>query len=64
MFTNRLAPDRTAASSTLKVDMRLLPKTTDGGLWTGSGMAAACTTASAPRTTAAAWPASVRSAWT
>ncbi len=51
-LTRRRAPAAIAASSTLKVDMRLLPKTTCGGLWIGCGMAAVCTTASQPRTSA------------
>ena len=44
--------------------MRLLWKTTCAGLWVGSGIAAAWITASWPRTTAKAAPASVRSACT
>ncbi len=63
MFTKRAAPKRMAASSALNVDIKLFWNTTCGGFLVGSGMAAACTTASAPRTTAKASPASVRSAW-
>ena len=64
MLTKRRTSQRTAASSALNVAIRLLWKTTCGGLWVGSGIAAAWTTASLPRTTAKAAPASVRSAWT
>src|SRR5450830_915566 len=62
MFTKRFTPKRTAASRTLKVAIRLVRNTTCGGLPVGSGIAATCTTASAPRMTANASPASVRSA--
>ena len=58
----RRAPNRIAASSTLNVAIRLLRNTVWGGFCVGSGIAAACTTASWPRTTAYASPASVRSA--
>jgi hypothetical protein len=61
-FTKRAAPERTAASSVLKIAIRLFWNTLCGGLLVGSGIAAACTTASWPRTTANASPASVRSA--
>ena len=54
MFTKRGTSNRTAASSTLNIDVRLFWNTTCGGLCVGSGMAAACTTASCPRTTAKA----------
>src|SRR3954452_1892507 len=47
-----------AASSVLKTPMRLLRKTVCGGLRVGSGSAAAWITASWPRTTANASPAS------
>ena len=57
-------PQRTAASSVLKVAMRLLRKTVWAGFCVGSGIAAAWTTASWPRTSANASPGSVRSAWT
>ena len=62
-FTNRSAPIRTHASTTLKVAMRLLRNTVAGGLRVGSGRAAQWITTSWPRTTANASPASVRSAW-
>src|SRR5919198_1525967 len=62
MFTKRRTPRRTAASRTLNTLITLLWKTTCGGWCSGSGMAAAWTTTSAPRTTANASPASVRSA--
>jgi hypothetical protein len=61
-LTNRPAPTEIAASSRLNVDIRLLSKTTWGALWIGCGIAAVWTTASQPRTSASAAPASVRSA--
>ena len=61
-FTKRRASASIAASSTLKVLIMLLPKTTCGGSCTGCGIAAVCTTTSQSRTTAYAAPASVRSA--
>ncbi len=61
-FTKRGTPKRTAASSVLNVAITLFRKTTCGGLWVGSGSAAQWTTASWPRTTANASPASLRSA--
>jgi hypothetical protein len=63
-FTNRGTPKRTAASSVLNVASRLFAKTVCGGWCWGSGIAAAWITASCPRTTANASPASVRSART
>ena len=51
-FTNRRTPAVIAASRRLNVAMRLLPKTTCGGLWMGCGIAAVWTTASKPLTTA------------
>ena len=51
-----------AASSVLKTDIRLFWNTWWGGLRDGSGSAAAWITASWPRTTAYASPASDRSA--
>src|SRR5919112_3584796 len=62
MFTKRPTPNRIAASTTLKTPMRLFWKTTCGGLCVGSGSAAACTTASIPRTTANISPTSPTSA--
>ena len=62
MLTKRGTPKRIAASSVLKTDIRLFWKTVCGGLRVGSGIAAAWMTASWPRTTANALPASVRSA--
>ena len=62
-FTKRGTPQRTAASSTLNVAIRLLENTRSGGWCSGSGIAAAWITASCPRTTANASPECVRSAW-
>ena len=62
-LTTRGTPKRTAASITLNVAVRLLANTTCGGLCIGSGIAAVWTTASWPRTSANASPASVRSPW-
>ena len=61
-LTKRGTPKRIAASSVLKTHIRLFWKTVCGGLRVGSGSAAAWITASWPRTTANASPASVRSA--
>jgi hypothetical protein len=61
-LTKRRTPAAIAASSRLNVDITLVPNTTCGGLWIGCGIAAVCTTASQPRTSAYAAPASVRSA--
>ena len=63
-FTTRSTPIRTAASATLNVAIRLLRNTVAGELRVGSGSAAQWMTASAPRTTAKASPASVKSACT
>jgi hypothetical protein len=64
MLTKRGTPKRTAASMRWNVDMRFVCSTTCAGLPVGCGIAATCTTASIPATTAKAAPWSVRSAIT